>query len=117
MPPLLVVEDLDVIEQRVLRLAMALEPFSELELQRREPAFHYGVVVALAATTHAAGDAAGSQGIPVVLARIGAALVRVVHQSAFVSPPSQRLLKRSARQMPVIHGAYRPAHADGGVDI
>src|SRR6185369_3800726 len=117
MPSLLVVEHLDVVEQRVLGLAVTLEPLSELELQRREPALHHGVVVALATPAHAAGDATSSQGLPVVLARIGAALVGVVKQSALRSAPSQCLLQRPTRQMAVIHRADCPAHDDPGIEI
>src|SRR4029079_16096364 len=54
---LLVVEDLDVVEEVLLGLGVALEPLAELELQRREPALHRSVVVAVATPAHAALDA------------------------------------------------------------
>src|SRR5258708_3474521 len=47
-PPLLVVEHLDVVERQVLAAADGLEALPELELEGREPALHRSVVVAVA---------------------------------------------------------------------
>ena len=70
MPALLVVEHLDVIEQLHLRLAVAVEPFAELALHRREERFHDGVVVAVPAPTHAADNTAVGEEALIVLAGV-----------------------------------------------
>jgi len=76
----LVVEHFDVVEQCHLGFAAALEMLAELELHRGEETLHHRVVIAVAATADAAGDAVGRQPALVVLAGVGAALIRVVQQ-------------------------------------
>src|SRR3954469_6923898 len=60
---------------------MRLEAFAELRLERRKPALHGSIVVAVAAPAHAALDPMCREDPLVVLARVGAALVRVVEQA------------------------------------
>src|SRR5258705_9194830 len=74
----LVIEHLNVVEQLHLGLAEAVEAIGELALHGREEAFHHRVVVAVPAPAHATHDAPSVEDGLVVLARIGAALVRVV---------------------------------------
>jgi hypothetical protein len=68
----LVVEHLDVVEHLHLRLAETTKAIGELALHGREEAFHHRVVVAVAASTHAARDAARIQQSLVILARVRA---------------------------------------------
>src|SRR5262245_24035864 len=105
MPAALVIEHLDVIEERHLRFAEAGEAFALFTLDRREEALDDGVVVAVAAATHAAGDAARVEEPLVVLARVGAALVRMVEQPGLGTAPLQRHLERFDGQMPIIDRA------------
>src|SRR5262249_22202039 len=108
---LLVVEDLDVVEPFLLRLGVASESLSELELERREPALHGSVVNAVAAAAHAARDPVRSENLLVVLARVGTSLIRVVQQARLraEATPAQSHLERLDYEMPVVDGAQRPA--------
>jgi hypothetical protein len=81
MPASLVIEHFEVVEQLHLRLAVTVESFPELALDRREEAFHHGVVVAIAAPAHTAHDAAAGQEALVVLARVRAALIGMMQQA------------------------------------
>ena len=101
----------------LLGLAVTLEALAELELQRREPALHHRVVVAVAAAAHAAGDAVRGERLSVVLARVGAALVGVMQQARVGAAPSQRLLERSTRQVPIVDRAHRPADDEPRVQV
>src|SRR5206468_1182137 len=65
--PALVIENLDVIEGLLLGLGVALEPLAELGFERRKPALHGGVVVAVPAATHAADNAVVLKVLLVVL--------------------------------------------------
>src|SRR3954451_8946684 len=107
--PPLVIEHFDVVEQLHLRVAATLEVLAELELDRGEERFHDGVVVAIATTTHAAHDPVCGEPPLIVLARIGAALVRVVQQPSLGTPALDRHLERLDREMPVVDRAHGPA--------
>src|SRR5215203_7451671 len=65
----LVIEHLDVVEQRHLGFAAAREVLAELELHGGEETLHHRVVVAIAATAHAAGDAVSRQPAPVLFGK------------------------------------------------
>src|SRR5436190_23955153 len=77
----LVIEHLDVIEQDLLRVSVTLEALRLLALHGGEPALDHRVVIAIAATTHGTGDAVLVEPRAVVLARVGAALIRVMEQA------------------------------------
>ena len=78
MQAVLVIEDLDEIEELRLRIRGAIELLTELDFERAVPALHGGVVETVAAPTHAAGDASLLEHLLIVLARVGASLIRVV---------------------------------------
>src|SRR5712692_9679489 len=106
----LVIEHFDVVEQLHLGIPVTFETLPKLALHRREEALHDRVVVAVAAPTHAARDAVLPEHCLIVLARVGASLVRVVQQAGIGATPLQRHLERFDRQVPVVDGADRPAH-------
>ena len=94
----LVVEHLNVVEQRHLGVAAAGEVFPELVLHRGEPTLHDGIVIAVAPTAHAASDSMRLDDPLIVLARIRAPLVGVMQETrtglAGVSGPSEELSSR-----------------------
>src|SRR2546425_6537208 len=106
----LVIEHFDVVEQLHLGIPVTFETLPKLALHRREEALHDRVVVAVAAPTHAARDAVLPEHCLIVLARVGASLVRVVQQAGIGATPLQRHLERFDRQVPVVDGTDRPAH-------
>ena len=57
----LVVEHLDVIDQRHLGVVVARKPLGLLLLHGREETLDHGIVIAVAAPTHAARNAAGRE--------------------------------------------------------
>jgi hypothetical protein len=109
MPPRLVVEHLDVVEQLDLRLALAGKLIGQLALDGREEAFHHGIVPAVASTAHTADDPARGEDVLIVLARVGRALVGVMQQSDPGTSALQRRLKRLEGQVAVIHRAHGQA--------
>ena len=117
MPALLVVEDLDVVEELLLGVRVALESLAELGLQRREPALGHGVVVAVPATAHAARDSVSTEDVLVVLARVGAALIGVVHQPGIGTPTSQRHLECPNHELPIVDGGERPTDDEARVQV
>src|SRR3569833_952678 len=80
MTALPVVEDLDVIEERLLGVAERGEVIAELELERREPALHRCVVEAVATATHAASYAVRRKCALLLVAGVRRALVGVLQQ-------------------------------------
>ena len=76
MSPPLVVEDLNVVEQRHLGVAATVEVFPELVLDRGEPDSPSGVVVAIPATAHAASHPMRRDDPLVIRARITDSLGR-----------------------------------------
>jgi hypothetical protein len=64
----LVIEHLDVIEQGLLRVRVALEALALFALDRQEPGLDHGVVVTIAATTHRTRDAELLEPRPIVFA-------------------------------------------------
>src|SRR6266700_4535174 len=116
-PPLLVVEHLDVVERQVLAAADGLEALPELELEGREPALHRSVVVAVASSAHAAGDAVLAEHLLVVLAGVRAALVGVMEQAHPGAPTAQRLVERRDGEVPVVDRADRPPDDQPGVEV
>src|SRR5262245_18783437 len=117
MPTPLVIEHLDVVEQLHLRCAVAFKAIPELALEGGDEALRHGVVVAIAFPAHAAGDGVCSQDCLVVLAGVGATLVRVVQQSHVGAAALQGHLERLDGQVPIVHRAERPAHDETGVQI
>src|SRR5262249_56918586 len=87
MAPPLVIKHLDVVEQGLLRVGVAFEPIALFTLDCREPAFHHGIVVAIAAATHRAGDAVLLESGPIILARVSAALVGVMQEAGVRTAP------------------------------
>ena len=77
-----------------------------------EPALHRGVVVAVAPAAHTAGDAAGLEHGLVVLARVGAALIRMMQQPGGRTPTPQRHLEGSEREVAVVRRAECPSDAE-----
>src|SRR3954464_2334239 len=96
---------------------MRLEAFAELRLERRKPALHRSIVVAVAAPAHAALDPVCREDPLVVLARVGAALVRVVEQAGLGAAVAQRLVEGPDHQVPVVAGAHRPADEEAGKQV
>src|SRR5207245_11741702 len=99
-----VIEHFDVVEQLHLRLAVALEPFAELTLDRRDKRFHDRVVVTITAAAHAADDAARRHDALIVLARVRAALVPVMQQPDLRAATSERDLERPDGHVAIVHG-------------
>src|SRR5574340_508633 len=97
MPTPLVIEHLDVVEQLDFGHAAAFEAFAEFALERRKEALHHGVVVAVSSAAHAAGDAALDEDRLVVLARVGAPLIRVVQEPYVRTAPLEGHLERLDR--------------------
>ena len=93
MATLLVIEHLDVIEQLLLRGPVVGELVREFMLDRREEAFHHGIVIAIATAAHTAHDAVRGEEVLVVLARVGCSPDRSDaggrRQGAAASPPFQ----------------------------
>ena len=87
----LIVEDLDVVEEFHLGLATAVEVFPELVLDRGEPTLHHGIVVAVAATTHATDHLMLRQDVLVTVAGVRTPLVRVVEQPGGRPAPLQAI--------------------------
>jgi transposase InsO family protein len=110
MPPALIAEDLDEIEQLHIGFAVTLEVLTELALHRREEALHHCVVVAVPTTTHAACESSDFKGALIVLARVRAALIGVVQKASFGATALQGHLERLERQVPIVHGAQRVAN-------
>src|SRR5712692_7085546 len=110
MPTPLVIEHFDVVEQLHLGIPVTFEALPKFALHGREEALHHRVVVAVAATTHAAGDAVLPEYRLIVLARVGASLVGMVQQTGIGAASLQRHFEGFDRQVPVVDGADRPAH-------
>ena len=95
----LVIEHFDEVEQGHLRVAAALEVLTLLAFHSREEAFHHRVVVTIPAPAHAAGDAMiGEDGL-VILARVRAALVRVMQQAGLRAATLERQLDNIALRL------------------
>ena len=109
-PAPLVIEHLDVVEQDLLGVGVAVEVLALLALHRRKPALHDGVVVTIAATTHRAHEPVALQPGSVVVAGVGAAWIGVVQESGLGAPPLHGHIEGAQREMAVIHRAQRPAH-------
>src|SRR3954454_12584803 len=84
-------------------------PVPELEGHRREPAFHRSVIVGVASPAHAADDPVGGKHALVILARVRAALVRVVEQPGFGTAAPEGLLEGAQRKVAVVGGGQPPA--------
>ena len=108
MPPFLVIDHFDVIEQLHLRVPIAVEVFAELALDRREEALHHRVVPAVASPAHAARDSVRFEQFSIIFARVGASLVGVMQQTRLGTPPLQRHLERLDRYVSIVDGADRP---------
>jgi hypothetical protein len=67
-PPLVVIEHLEVVEQLRFRVCVTFESIAQLEGHRREPALHGRVVVGIAAAAHAADDSVVREDPLIVLA-------------------------------------------------
>src|SRR5215207_6748750 len=117
MAPPLVIEHLEVLEQRDLRLAGAVESIGDFTLHRREERFHDGVVVAVAAPAHRTRDAAPIEPPLVVLAGVRAPLIRVMQQAQLRAAPLQRHVERLQGEMAVIGRTQRPADHEPGEQI
>ena len=113
----LVVEHLNVGEQRHCRVAIARESIRELRLHRREEALHDCIVVTVAAPTHATNDAARRQHCLVVLRRVGAAAIGVVQQPGVRTPTVEDHLERLDREPAIIDRAEGPADDEPRVQI
>src|SRR5439155_4094502 len=98
-------------------LRRAREAIRELAFERREEGFHHGVVVTIAAAAHTAPDAVRLEERLVVFARVRAALVRVMQQSALRAAPLHRHREGLDREMAIVDGADRPAHDEAGEQI
>jgi hypothetical protein len=113
----LVIEHLDVVEQGLLGVGVALETLALFALDGREPAFHHGVVVAITPTTHRTGDAVLLEPCPIILAGVRAALIGVMQEAGVRTPPLHRLVEGTEGQVTVIHGTERPADDEPGMQI
>src|SRR6266542_6551242 len=113
----LVIEHLDVVEQGLLRVGVALEALALLTLHGGEPTFHDRVVVAIAPTAHRAGDAVLLETGPIILAGVGAALVRVMEQAGLWAAPLHRHVQRADREVSVIDRTQGPAHDEARVQV
>src|SRR4051812_8172958 len=81
MPPSLVIEHLDVVEQLRLRVSVAGESLADFVLDDREQRLHDRVVLAIATTAHTARDPADREHVLILLTRARRSLVRVMDQS------------------------------------
>src|SRR5258706_6031847 len=101
MTTLSIVEDLDVLEDRVARLCARDEigVEDEVVLQRREEALSDGVVPAIALATHALHDAVLFERAAIVGARVLAAAIGVVHEAARRTTRAERHRERRERQL------------------
>lgn len=81
----------------------------ELCLHGREEALDHGIVVAVAAPAHTAGDPARREDGLVVLGRVGAASIGVVQQTGLRTPSLEGHIQGLDRETPIIHGAHGPA--------
>jgi hypothetical protein len=113
----LVIEHLDVIEQRHLGVTVTGKSLSLLFLHGREEALHHRIVVAVAAATHAAGDTLAGEIRLVVFARVGAATIRVMQEPRIRAATRDRHLERLQRQPSIVNGADRPAHDEARKQI
>jgi hypothetical protein len=113
----LVIEHLDVIEQGLLGVGVALKALGFFALHRREPALHHRVVIAIAPAAHVARDSVRVEARAIVLARIRAALVGVMQQPRLGAPAIERFAERAEREVAVIHGTQRPADDEPGMQI
>ena len=97
-------EDLDVLEDRRLRLPSRRVPLAmhPLLLQCREEALHHRVVPAVGPSARAAFHRVPRQQLPAGPRRAGAAAVRVVRQPLRRRMPLQRHPQRARRQLPVV---------------
>ena len=113
----LVVEHLDVVEQCHLGVTTAVEVFPELVLHGRKPTFHHRVVVAIAATAHAAGHPMRLENPLVVLARIRAALIGMMQETRRWLTAFQRHVERPHDEMAIVDRADGPADQEARVEI
>src|SRR5690349_7978794 len=113
----LVIEHLDVVEQDLLRVRVALEAIGLLALHGREPAFDDGVVIAIAATAHGTGDAVLLEPGAVVLTGVRAALIRVMEQAGIRAAPLHGHVERPEGQVPIVDGTKRPADDETRIEI
>src|SRR5262245_1688781 len=88
-------------------MTVRFEALAELRLERREPALHRGVVVAVALSGHAAGDTARLQRSSVVFAGVRAALVGMVEKAGVGCAPLQCHIECTQREMSIVHGRQR----------
>ena len=74
-------------------------------------------IVAIAATTHAAADAARLEHALVILAGVRAALVRVMQEARCGPAALKRGLEGPQRQLPVVDGTHGPGDDEAGVQV
>jgi len=117
MQPLLVVERFDIFKELAPGILHVDEMLAEFELERREPALHHRVVETIATAAHAANHAVVLEQVPVVLACIGAALVRVGQQSLFGLASQQRLVLGGDHQVAIVVQGQGPTHDGPRIQI
>ena len=117
MSPPLVVEDLNVVEQRHLGVAATVEVFPELVLDRGEPTLHHGVVVAIPATAHAAGHPMRRDDPLVILARIRTPLVGVMQETRGRLTAFQGHPQCLDDEMAIVDGTDGPADEEPRVEV
>lgn len=113
----LVIEHLDVIEQALFSVSVALEARTSLALDRREPALHHGIVVAVAPPAHAARDTVAREARSVIFARVGTSLIRMMEQTRLRTAALQRHIQRTQGDVPIVHGADGPSDDEAGIEV
>jgi hypothetical protein len=98
MPPLPIVEALEVVERLGARRRAGgpRRVVDQLDLERREEALRDGIVPAIAPPVHAADDPVLCQDLLVVAAGVLAPTIRMMHQALGWAPPRQRQAKTLA---------------------
>lgn len=111
MPPLRIVEPLDVVEDvRSGFLPGSVTPaVAALGLEGREEAFHRRVIPDVAGAAHAAADAQAGQQSLKVFARVLTALIRVMQQCLDRAASCHGHQQRLDSELTGHHGLHRPA--------
>ena len=104
MATLLVVEDLDVVEHSLLCSGVRGESLAALCLEGGVPCLHRRAVEDVALVAHATGDAVRGEDLLLVLARVRAALVRVVEQAGTRTAPADSHAERAHGDEAVVRG-------------